>query len=139
MIETYPVILDNKRIGTMEVEQQGLYACFTCQCSLPDDGIYTINAICGDQLLPLGVCIPENEKYKLTKKVPLKSIPKGAMTYIAVLKDSKQHTGFIPLSSSEPFAYIQELENAVFQNIGERKGIKIRFENCYPSKADHRG
>lgn len=136
MIEAYPVMLDSKEIGIMEVEKKGLYYCFSCKCSLPGDGIYTIVASCGEQMQSLGVCVPVGSFFGLTKKIPLKNFSGSAMSFAAVAKDTTNNTIFVPLCCSEPFEYIRDLERAYFKKDSIQSGVRIRFENCCPSEAD---
>lgn len=89
MAETYDICWQNEIVGTVRTEKQGLYHCFYCRCSLPDEGMYRIHVIAGDKREDLGICIPVEGRFGMDKKLPIKRLGEGELTFRLVPKDWK--------------------------------------------------
>lgn len=101
MAETYDITYEGATIGTASKEKQGLYYKFCCRCSLPDDGFYRIQVICGKHQEDLGICVPMEGFFGMDKKLPVKRLGEGELRFKLVSKDSKiQESAFE--AESEP-------------------------------------
>lgn len=89
MADAYEIQYQGKTVGTVRTQKQGLYHCFHCRCTLPDEGMYRIHAIAGDKWEDLGICIPVEGKFGMDKKVPLKRLGEGKLAFQLVEKDWK--------------------------------------------------
>ena len=87
MADTYEIQYQGKSVGSVRTHKQGLYHCFHCRCSLPDDGMYRIHVISGDKREDLGICIPVEGKFGMDKKIPMKRLGEGELTFQLVPKD----------------------------------------------------
>ena len=99
MAETYDICWQNEIAGTVRAEKQGLYHCFHCRCSLPDDGMYRIHVCSGDKWEDLGICIPVEGKFGMDKRIPIKRLGEGKLTFQLVPKDWKPE---VPAPEPEP-------------------------------------
>lgn len=122
----YDVMLGDKAIGKMYVDQQGLYLRFRCRCQLTGQVIYKIIATNGDASENLGVLVPMGAEFGLETRVPAKRFASGDFRFQAVPRHSQLREKFIPLSPQEPFAYITQLKNAYLRNIDGQVGIIIQ-------------
>ena len=90
MAENYDITYDGASVGTAQWEKQGLYYRFSCRCNLPDEGLYRIHVLCGDKHVDLGICVPMEGAFGMDKKIPVKNIGSGEMTFRLLPKDWKQ-------------------------------------------------
>lgn len=134
MTGTYPVILGSKSVGAVTVVKQGLYYCFACNCTFPDNGIYTISAQCGRHYENIGICIPDGEHYKLEKKIPVKYFPQKEPCFIASRRSTESDNIFIPLESGGDFQHLSQLMDARFQYLDGKCGVNLHAENCCLTK-----
>jgi len=123
----YDVLMNGKIVGWATVRKEGLYVQITCECRLDHDGFYRIFANCVDASNDLGICIPQNGRFVLKKKMPIKRFGSGIPSFR--IEGEKQYTEaqFVPLEQGRPFAYIQELDRGYFTISSDRPGIQISF------------
>ena len=112
MADTYEIQYQGKAVGAVRTEKQGLYHCFHCRCSLPDDGMYRIHAIAGDRREDLGICIPVEGKFGMDKKIPLKRLGDGEVAFQLVPKDWEPEK---TVMAREPEQAVQEESVAVLE------------------------
>ena len=133
MPATYPILLNGRNIGKAEVEKQGLYYRFDCRCSFPDEGLYTISVKNGAYNKSLGVCTQEGSVFRIKTSIPIKHFPEQVFTFTASMKSESGSHNFVPLHLDQPFAYIRELNHAVFTVCNGKPGVNLRLEASDPS------
>ena len=151
MADTYEIQYEGKTVGSVRTEKQGLYRCFHCRCSLPDEGMYRIHAVTGDNWEDLGICIPVEGKFGMDKKIPSKRLGEGGLTFRLVPKDwyppepvlepeqpvaeemstepftaEETKVLFVPVSEEEPFEQLDMLEGAVMEVRDDQVGVLIQ-------------
>ena len=89
MDETYDIRFDDSLVGKARVEKQGLYLCFSCRCRMPDDGLYRIHVISGENREDLGICIPLDGLFGMDKRLPAKRLGEGTLDFVLLPKDWK--------------------------------------------------
>ena len=89
MAETYDIRFDDAPVGKARVEKQGLYFCFSCRCRLPDEKLYRIHVISGENREDLGICIPLDGMFGMDKRLPAKRLGEGTLEFILLPKDWK--------------------------------------------------
>ncbi|MDR0917518.1 MAG: hypothetical protein LBN02_10095 [Oscillospiraceae bacterium] len=67
-METFDVLRGNSRVGEATVRQDGLHTVIEAAAVRPDDGVYRLAAVCGGELRPLGVALPDGEVLRFKKK-----------------------------------------------------------------------
>ena len=87
MADAYEIQYEGKTVGSVRMEKQGLYHCFHCRCTLPDEGMYRIHVVSGDNREDLGICIPAEGKFGMDKKIPSKRLGDGALAFQLLPKD----------------------------------------------------
>ena len=117
----YDIFLENKKVGTAFVEKEGLYYCFNCKCSLPPNNIFKINISDGNNITKLGICIPNDDKFILNKRVPIKYL--SGDSYIFSVESVYKDT--ILLVNSACFDYLDKLETARLKIINKQAFIVI--------------
>ncbi len=125
---SYGVFLGNDKVGTVQVERQGLYYCFACRCKLYSEVICKVTVSCNGHHENLGVLVPMGEEYGLTKKLPVKSLGQGTPEFWITPKHTAPEGVHVDIYPEEPFRYIARLEKAYLEKRRERLGIVIPFE-----------
>ena len=123
---TYPILRGGETIGQACVERKGLYYYFSCRCKLSGEVIYRLTVSCGEITENLGVPVPEGEDFVLMTRIPASRLGQGEMTLRAVPKHGKPEGKFIPIAPDEPFAYLRQLEKAVFEKRNGQMGIILK-------------
>ena len=68
----YSIFWESNPIGTAEVFEEGLYYRFSCKCFRELNGINRIIVINGKKKIDLGICVPEKNKFILSRRIPRK-------------------------------------------------------------------
>ena len=89
MAETYDITYEGAPVGAARMEKLGLYYVFSCRCRLPDDGLYRIHVIAGENREDLGICIPLDGLFGMDKRLPLKRLGEGTLDFVLLPKDWK--------------------------------------------------
>ncbi len=118
METTYPVCLGNDRVGTVTLEEQGLYYKITCSCSRTQ-GMFDL--YWQDQ--DLGILRPQGLQQSLQTKIPRKRAPEQMDTFCIRPRHERMGGRFVPLSPKEPFSYLQDLETAYLETRQGRTGL----------------
>ena len=126
MNSTYPIYRGGETIGQALVEKRGLYYCFSCRCNLSGEVIYRLTASCGEKCENLGVLVPENGAFVLATRIPANRLGQGDLEIRAVPKHGQLEGRFIPISPDTPFAYLRQIEKAVFEKRNGQPGIVLR-------------
>lgn len=123
---TYSIYSDDRDVGKVAVSREGLYYRFDCQCRLEKMEICKIVAVCGGEQIVLGTPIPEGQIFRLRTKLPVKRFS-GEVPRFYILKNKKENLEkFVPVNENEPFLYLKDLKNAVFQVRNGESGIAIK-------------
>ena len=154
MAELFDITYDGAPVGTAKLEKHGLYYKFCCRCAMPDDGLYRIHILCGNEREDLGICIPMDDLFGMDKAVPVKRFGEQLLQFELVPKDWKPQEPipepqealqeeciespeaeeqqspepeqlFVPVLENEPFEYLDKLENAVLESRPDEVGILL--------------
>ena len=125
MVGTYDIVLDEKIVGQVQVEGQGLYYHFRCRCDPGNDGVYRVMVRCGDDEENLGICVPVDGQFGLDKRIPRKRLGEGKPSFFLLPKYNQVAGRFVSVFPEEPFSYIHRLEGAFLARQGEQLGIVI--------------
>ena len=128
MEENYPVFFGKNPVGKVQVLRQGLYYRFICRCRLSGDVVCRLAVRCGDSQENLGVVVPVGDGFGLDKKVPVKHLGEGEMSFFLAPRNDYVFGKFVPISPEEPFAYIARLKDAFFLRQGGQAGVMIKNE-----------
>lgn len=111
----YDILLGGQTAGRATVVREGLYYCFDCRCDLGGETIWRIQVRCGERTEDLGIPVPEGGRFVLRRRVPVKRLGEGEMTFRVIPRQTEFRGKFIPLSPEEPFRYLRRLEDAFLQ------------------------
>ncbi|MGM9602928.1 MAG: hypothetical protein ACI3W5_15260 [Faecousia sp.] len=71
MEKCYDIYLGSEAVGKATLTKEGLYWKIRCQCSLPSGEAHRVTAKAGEEI-DLGILVPENGEYCLTKRIAMK-------------------------------------------------------------------
>lgn len=121
MEKYYPINRNGIAVGKMCVQKEGLYYCFSGQCTLNRDDIYRVVVTCGVREMNLGVLIPEGSSFLIRKKVPIKQVGEGSWEFRVISDCFSTTSVFVPIIPDEPFSYLSRI-----------KGSFLRLQNGNP-------
>lgn len=122
----YPVFFGHENVGKVQVLRQGLYYRFLCNCHMTGDVVCRLTVVCGDKRESLGVVVPAGDGFGLDKKLPVKQIGEGEMSFFLAPRHDRIQGKFVPIYPEEPFAYIERLKDAFLAHQNGQAGIVIR-------------
>ena len=122
----YDILLGGQPVGKAAVQRKGLYYEFDCRCDFTGEVMYRLWVRCGEHSENLGIPVPEDGKFRLTARIPVKRLGDGRLEFSAVPKHADLTGKFIPLSPEEPFRYLCRLQEAVLQVRDGKVGVVIR-------------
>lgn len=125
MEHEYTVAANGKPVGKVTVLRQGLYYYFSCRCRLSGDVIYRLMVTSGKIRENLGVLVPLDGSFVLDRKLPVKQIGEGELSFFLKAKYDTDEGTFVPISPEEPFAYISRLKKSFLVLQHGEQGIYI--------------
>lgn len=107
----YKILLNGEQVGCVQVEKEGLYYKFNCNCELRDDEIYRIYVKSGNSRIKLGVCVPDGNSLTLSTKIPIKYLQGDDFQFFLETNCEKAYSIF----SGQPFMFLDQLQTAHLQ------------------------
>ena len=111
----YDIMLDQNIVGRAEVQKDGLFLVFKCECSLTNRGIYRISVSDGNVNINLGVCVPQGDRFVALKRIAAKRIKGAQLSFSLISNKEACAENLIPIANDTQFAYIEKLEAARLQ------------------------
>ena len=121
----YPLYKGTAQLGKVQLLRKGLYYEICCRCQRPGDSIYRLVAHAGDRKLSLGVLAPMGVGFGLDRKEPVSHFGPGELSFSLVPAHQPLEGHFVPLSPTEPFAYLSRLKEARFTTRSGQPGLLI--------------
>ena len=103
MVFNYDVTYGENRVGTVQLEREGLYLRLRCSCRVQDNEIHRLYAD-GERI---GVLIPDRGVLVLETRVAAKRIRPGCSFSLDETRDN-----FIPIHPGEAFGHLGKLRMA---------------------------
>lgn len=122
----YEVKFENQVAGKVKIDKEGLYYRFSCECRLPQSGIYRLMAECTDGKMPLGILVFESGKFVLNTKVAIKRFGTCPIAFSVVADNADEKMKFVPLYPDAPFSHIANLDSARLVFRGGQIGITVQ-------------
>ncbi len=121
----FDIYLGKQSIGKATVTRQGMYGCIVCKCHISGQVPYRVELKAGEKFQDLGLLVPENGWFTLTKRVPIRFLEGAELKFDALPARGELNGKFVPISAEEPFRYLSRLENAYLARRGKLQGIVI--------------
>lgn len=121
----YDIFMGKEVVGTANVERQGLYYLFRCQCRLSGAVMCRVMVSCNGHHENLGTLIPMGDGFGLKTKLAVKRLGKGPFQFRVMPKHRRGEGEFIAVYPEEPFAYLTRLQNAFLEVRNGQIGVVI--------------
>ena len=125
MIGIHPILMDGIEIGQANVERQGLYYHISCHCSL-EPGFYRIWMCCSGTNEQLGICVLQENRFGLEKRIPVKRIVDGIPVFTVTSTEENTESEFVKISTEEPFGWLEYIPDAKLQVKNGVVGVMIK-------------
>lgn len=123
-MDKYDLQYNGQSIGFVEVEKAGCFYRFFSRFTSREKTQLHLVVHCNTLRYDLGLCVQYKDQYGTEKRVPIRQIGEGPMTFLLENIDV-----FVPIFEEEPFAYLDKLINSRFEKRYDTKGILLRQEN----------
>lgn len=121
-MERYEVLFEGKSVGTVTVDQEGLYYCIDCKSSQVGAKLVRLRAAGDMGEADLGILIPEADQLRLRTRVAVKRIGKGKLRFeIKFAKEECEE--WVAVRPDEPFIYLSRLQSAYLKKKNGEAGI----------------
>ena len=127
----FDIYMDDKIVGTAQVQRIGLYYQFDCCCKPPDNDIYRVWICDGSTETDLGICVPERDTSTLRKRMPVKYLSGTEFKFILLQKDRKP--GPAPSNNS---GILQNLDKLEYAKLSEKDGQQTIVISPAPNPQD---
>ncbi len=131
MNHCYPVYMSKTTVGSVTVEEKGLYYSFRGSCVLPKERIYALWVQNGSEEIKLGICVPEGTGFQIDTKLPAKRFLNKEFRFF-VLEHNSGPQEFHPVCHDGTFSQLDQLKRACFKTIDGKTGICVVREDCDP-------
>lgn len=138
----YPVHLSTQRVGTLRMENDGLYRVFHAECTLDTEHIYRLTLCGSDGEMPLGVLAPCGGVLSLTRRISAASLAAAGEVLSARVQTGKLlaagREDWLLLDGQRPFACtalseaLGKFDGALYRKEGERFYIALPFPEGEP-------
>lgn len=120
----YPLWLDDVKVGSVSVIQEGLYC--RINCISYDEHVYDcpIAVKTEDTYIHLGKCTKESDVYVLRRFMPAKMLGKGELVF-KIGNDGGNEKNFMVLDPSKPFPGLALLPSGRFAIKQSKCGIVV--------------
>ena len=125
-MKEYDILLGRQSIGCAQVQREGLYYNFFCNCRFSGDVMMKVEVSCGGKTVVLGTPSPQGREYVLRKKLPAKYFGVGGFEFRAVQKQAHIDGLFVPIRPDEPFSYLNRLRNAHLERKNGVLGVVLQ-------------
>ena len=115
----YPIICNNRVVGIANVERQGLFENVCCQCQGLSDEVHRVYMKFCDKTLLVGVLLPTDNAYALSKRIPTRHLGSGSPQFYTVKKDQTETGERILLQPGQPVAHLDRLRVGKLLLLGE--------------------
>lgn len=114
----YPVMLEDEKIGVVQVKKKGLYLEIICECSGLRKDFYRLEMKLSDRSISLGLLICEGSLFVTRKRIPRKLIGEEIPRFsVYPIRNSKDLVA-IPLTKGKPITNLKQLRETklLFKN-----------------------
>lgn len=122
----HEVFFGKDKAGKVQVLREGLYYRFICRCRLTGDVVCRLMVCCGDCHENLGVVVPMGDGFGLDKRIPVKHLGEGEMSFSLIPKHDHVAGKFVPIYPEEPFTYIARLKDAFLARQNGQVGVVFK-------------
>ena len=118
----YEIIFGNKTVGNATVKKEGLYYKITCVCNPPSRKLHRITVGNGTTEIDLGICVPDENGFTLSARVPIKQLLGDNFLFSMVPNDRRS-------AVSENLEGVLVETGGVFDRLDQLQTARLRVIN----------
>lgn len=122
-MEQYEVCFENKPVGTVTMEKNGLYIRIHCVCRSVLPGFYNLILLSDEESIDLGLLSPVTGGFGVSTRIPAAKIGKRNRFYI--LNAKKNSRICVAADPTVPFAYLSDILKLKVQKDGKQLWILV--------------
>lgn len=130
MCKKMNVSLDQKVVGTVEIQKKGLYYQINCRCAIPAGKVYRLQAVCDRRVVDFGICVPFEDGFGVDKRIPAKQLDVANISFHLSTNRSESDMIFVPLDTMKPFDSLENIMDAKFERRDGVAGLLFKKVNC---------
>ena len=121
----YRVYYNKQDVGQVQVMRYGLYYRFLCRVKLQSESYLRLYAVCSQQAIDLGLCVPEQGYLTLSANRPTKYFIGSDYSFILEEKYCEQD---LFLSDKRPFLRLKDLKYAHLSLVDGKPAASFKDE-----------
>lgn len=123
-MEQYDVWNQNTVIGSVIVQNSGLFTEFNCSCRSEDKDLFRVVAQYDDKKIDLGICVLDGEHFTMKRLIPTKNLGSGTPRfYLAYL--NQKSGDFVPLFKDKKCPCLHKIDQAKYLVQDGVKGLSF--------------
>ena len=119
MCKEYSIFFNGFPVGTAALRENGLYYRIEAACRPDNNRMLRLKAYCADNVIDLGLLVPEDDLFVLCKDIPIKLIKSKDIRFHLQDRDAQ----LIQIRRNEPFPYLHCLERLKITILSQKKYI----------------
>ena len=131
-VERFELMHHRTKIGYVDVKRQGMYYEINCFITFQGKGRYRVILYIDGRFTDLGVGCWCQHNQSLKKRVPIKRVGEGRLTFYAVEEPNGER--FVPISNGVPFSQIIHLDHCRFIRQQEITGLLCSAKGSIPQQ-----
>lgn len=140
-MDKYPIVLDGKAVGELQVTQEGLYTSFAAACCLPPQKLFRLFAVGEGGELRLGIPEPAGAQYALRRSLTARETASAGRLLRGELRPcaDQEECGWSPAAFPERLfrsAFLRErlhgMTGALTRQEKEIRSLALPFDNRSP-------
>ncbi len=126
MKREFPILSDDRPIGTATVTEDGLYFDIACKCTT-QTGILRVIANCSDHQENIGICVPKDGQMVIRTKIPKKKLQ--SLTGFSAV--TKKEEIWIPIVDGKPIPHLDKILYARYSVQNGKPGLFIPWAKLH--------
>lgn len=119
MCKEYTIFFNGFPVGTAALRENGLYYRIEAACRPDNNRMLRLKAYCADNVIDLGLLVPEDDLFVLCKDIPIKLIKDKNIRFYLQEKGAQR----IQIRCNVPFSYLHCLEYLKITILSQKKYI----------------
>lgn len=108
----FDVKLNEKVVGSAEILKRGLYYQISCRCNIPAEKLYRLQAVCDQETVDLGICVPFEDGFGVNKTIAAKKLDTDTIFFHLSANMEESDVVFVPLDTTKPFDNLENIMHA---------------------------
>lgn len=123
MTEKNTVLFQGREAGSLTVRREGAFCCYHARCDLPADRLYRLLLKTGAKTIPLGVFVPQEDKFVSVGRIPQKTLDHEEIVF--AVQGLYEDQSICILDAEQPFSQLDKLETGVLTVMDGKTAVQF--------------